>query len=152
MPKTYTIPAKPKDDAGHLELIARIIFVIGFNYKVVEARWPLIKKAFKDFKPATVAKLDVEKVVKAEGMIRNTGKIERIIKNAQVCVILIKEHGSMKKWVQQVVKQHKKDPIFSQSLAEKSQELFAGIGKTTREWIAYVFAEGKAKPETRTVE
>jgi len=49
--RTYHVPAKPKDDDGHLELIARIIFVIGFKYEIVEQRWPKMKKAFKNFSP-----------------------------------------------------------------------------------------------------
>jgi len=150
--RTYTIPAKPKKDDEHLELIARIIFIIGFRYDIVEQRWPQIKKAFHNFNIAWVAKATPEKILHKPGVINNKRKIVTIIENAQECVKIIKEHGSMAAWAKNTFQQNKKDPIFSTSLADECQQRFKGIGETTKNWLSYVFAEGKSKPETRVVE
>ena len=152
MPKTYTIPPKPKDDNGHLELLARIIFIIGFRHSIVEARWPHIKKAFHDFDIKWVQHATTEKLVKAEGMIRNRPKIQRIIDNANECANIISEFGGMAQWVAEVAARHHTDPMNHPSLEEECQRRFIGIGKTTKVWVAYVFHEGKEKQEIREYE
>lgn len=148
---TYTIPAKPKTDDGHLELIAKIVFVIGFNYKVVEQRWPQIRKAFHGFDIKKVARASEDKILSQPGMIRNRRKVQAIIRNAQECERIVKEHGSMREWVGVTGEAHRRDPLFSPSFAEECERRFTGIGKTTREWVAYVFAKGKSRPEKRVV-
>jgi len=150
--RTYRVPAKPKNDDEHLQLIARILFVMGFKYEIVEQRWPKIKKAFKNFSIEKIRKMKVEDIVDAEGMIRNKIKIQRVIDNANECHAIIKEYGSMQNWVKTIVKANKNDIIFKPTLADEAKRRFIGIGNTTKEWIAYVFAEGKSKPEMKTVE
>jgi len=137
------IPPQPKTDDEHLEIIAKIIFTIGFNWSVVSKKWPYIKKAFNNFSITKVKSADVNKLMKAEGMIKNQRKIETIIHNANECHKIQKEHGSMKDWVKKTNKLHEKDPIFNPSLAEECQERFKGIGITTREWVDHVFSGKK---------
>jgi len=146
--RTYIVPAKPKTDDGHLELIAKIIFIMGFNWNLVEERWPQIRKAFKGFAIRKVAMMNPEQLLKAPGIIKNRRKIERIIANARACARILDEYGSMQAWVKAVAKIHKESPLFNLSLEEECQQRFAGIGETTREWVAYVFLEGKRHQET----
>jgi len=152
MPRTVHIPAKPTNDNEHLELIARILFIIGFKYSIVEARWPQIKTAFHDFDIEWVRDAKVTTLVKAEGMIKNKVKIQRIIDNANECENLIHEYGSMAIWVAEISARHHTNPLHHPSLEEECQRRFTGIGKTTRVWVAYVFHEGKDAPETRVIE
>ena len=146
--RTYRVPPKPTTDDGHLELLARVIFIMGFNYALVEERWPLIRKAFHSFRIRETARLTPDDVLGKPGMINNRRKIERILANARECERIVTEYGSMQAWVKAVAKQHAKDPLFSPSLEDECQRRFAGIGETTREWIAYVFRDGKKKAET----
>ncbi len=146
--RTYKVPPKPRTDDGHLELLAHIIFIMGFNYALVEERWPAIRKAFKGFSIPKVAALSVEDVLGKPGMINNKAKISRVIANAQACARILDEHGSMQAWVKAVAKRHTEQPLFNPSLEEECQRRFAGIGATTREWVAHVFHDASDTWET----
>ena len=132
------IPPKPKNDAEFLEVMAKIIFISGFRWNVVESRWPKMRKAFHNFNVQKVAGERVESLMKKEGMIKNSGKIAAITGNAKICRELIREHGSIAKWVKKMQKTNKNDPLLSQSVAEAFQEKFAKIGAMTSKWLAYV--------------
>jgi len=137
---------KPKNDDEFLKHIAKIIFVAGFRYSIVEERWPLIKKAFHDFSVERLSKFDekgVDKLMKAKGMIKNKGKIEAIIENAKKCKKLQGEYGSVLKWIGNLKKNYKKNPLFNPSL-EESFKTFDRIGKVTSGWLASLHnAKGK---------
>ena len=73
------IPPQPKNDKEFLELLGRIIFVIGFRWSIVNDRWPKIKKAFHNFDVDWVKNAKMEELVEADGMIKNKKKIQLII-------------------------------------------------------------------------
>ena len=137
---------KPKNDDEFLEHVAKIIFVAGFRYSIVEERWPLIRKAFNNFSINKLCKYNekqINNIMKDKGMIKNIGKIEAIINNAKKCKILQKEHGSVLKWIEKLKKDYKKDPLFNASL-EESFIRFDRIGKVTSGWLASLHnAKGK---------
>jgi len=137
---------KPKNDDEFLGQVAKIIFVAGFRYSIVEERWPMIRKAFYNFNVNKLSKLNekqINNIMKAEGMIKNIGKIEAIIENAKKCKKLQKEHDSVLKWIEKLKKDYKKDPLFSASL-EESFIKFDRIGKVTSGWLASLHnAKGK---------
>jgi len=137
---------KPKNDDEFLAHLAKIIFVAGFRYSIVEERWPLIRKAFYNFNINKLSKFnnkEVEKIMMSKGMIKNIGKIEGIINNAKECKKLQKEHGSVLKWIDNLKKHYKKDPLFNPSL-EESFIRFDRIGKVTSGWLASLHnAKGK---------
>ncbi len=128
---------KPKTDAAFLEQLSNIVFIIGFNYSLVQKRWPKIKKAFNNFSVDKVAgykESDLKRLLKSEGMIKNHKKIGFIIENAKICVRIRKEHGSVLKWIDALKRNRRKDPLFSPTLAE-SFRIFRGIGETTSGWL-----------------
>jgi len=137
---------KPKNDDEFLGQIAKIIFVAGFRYSIVEERWPLMKKAFYNFNINKLSKLNekqINNIMKAKGMIKNIGKIEAIIENAKKCKGMQKEYGSALKWIDKLKKDYKKDPLFKPSL-EESFIKFNRIGKVTSGWLASLHnAKGK---------
>ena len=137
---------KPKNDDEFLEHVAKIIFVAGFRYSIVEERWPLIKKAFYNFNVNKLSKFNerqINNIMKAKGMIKNKGKIEAIINNAKKCKKLQKDYGSVLKWIDNLKKDYKKNPLFSASL-EESFIIFDRIGKVTSGWLASLHnAKGK---------
>ena len=129
---------KPKNDNEFLSDVAFIIFVAGFRYSIVKERFPLIKKAFSNFNINKILKYnenEVDKIMKAKGMIKNRGKIEAIIENAKMCVELKKQHGSVLKWIEKLKTNYKKEPLFNPSLEEAFQR-FKRIGKVTSGWLA----------------
>ena len=129
---------KPKNDNEFLAQVSEIIFIAGFNYSVVKKRWPSMKKAFLNFNIIKLSKFNeknVDKLMKAQGMIKNRGKIEAIIENASMCLRLRKDHGSVLEWIEKSKKNYKKDPLFNPTL-EESFTRFKRIGKTTSGWLA----------------
>ncbi len=128
---------KPKNDDRFFEQVSNIIFIIGFNYRIVQQHWPKIKKAFSNFSVEKVAdywQKDIDRLLKADGMIKNRRKISFIIHNAKICVNLKKQHGSVLKWIEKLKKERKKDKLFAPTLAE-SFRMFKGIGETTSGWL-----------------
>ena len=136
------IPKKPKNNAEFLEVMSKIIFVAGFRWSIVEARWPQIKKAFSNFNLNKVARLKADTIMKKKGMIKNKGKIIAIIENAKICQDIIKEHGTVMKFFSKIQRKNKKDPLFNPTAQEECLR-FLRIGKTTSRWLAYVVTRDK---------
>jgi DNA-3-methyladenine glycosylase I len=82
--------------------MSRIIFQAGLNWSVIEKKWPTTQKAFDGFsveKVASFKESDVSRLVKDEGIIRNKGKIQAIIHNAQEFGRVKKECGSFRAYL-----------------------------------------------------
>lgn len=93
---------KPKNDAGYLEMMTKVIFMGGLNRQVVEGKWDGFLDAFHNFDPQTVADFtgeDVERLVEDERIIRYQAKIEAVIDNADKMVGIAAEHGSFGEWL-----------------------------------------------------
>ncbi|HUQ41619.1 MAG TPA: DNA-3-methyladenine glycosylase I [Candidatus Limnocylindrales bacterium] len=94
-PPQYT--ARTLDD--YLEHMSKPVFQAGMSWRVVEAKWPTIKRAFHDFKIARVARMsdrDVDALTKDERVIRSRPKIAAIVHNAGVITAIEREMGFKK--------------------------------------------------------
>ena len=72
------------------------------NWRVIDQKWPTIKKAFLNFnieKIALFTDADVQKLMTDAGIIRNKGKINAIIYNAKGFKAIKKQFGSFKKYL-----------------------------------------------------
>jgi len=138
---------KPKNDDEFLEQLSFIRFVSGFRYGIVETRWPKMRKAFYNFsvkKLSTATSKDVNKIMEADGMIRNTKKITDILENAKICRELAKSNGSVLNWISSIKKELTKEPLLAPSLKEEFQR-FKGIGEMTSGWLESLhMAKGKS--------
>ena len=93
---------KPKDLAGYLEALSRLVFAAGMNWRVVEAKWDGIRKAFADFDPIKVAKFgpkQIDRLVENEAVIRSRPKIEAVIDNARTIVELDTQHHGFRRYL-----------------------------------------------------
>ena len=136
---------KAKTDSGFLDQVSFIVFVVRFNYRVVESKWPQIKKAFYNFDIQKLAREDPEKLgrfVEAPGMIKNKKKMQAVILNAKKCADLQKRHGSVLKWIEHCRKAFEKDPVFNEDLRTHFQE-FHGIGPLTSGWLEGIYMSKK---------
>jgi len=92
-------PAHPAaSDDRWLATFARAIFQAGFNWKVVEAKWPGFETAFAGFDPARVAMMDdawFDRLLTDPAVIRNGGKLRAVQENAVLFTELAAEHGSV---------------------------------------------------------
>ncbi len=81
-PPQYT--AKTLDD--YLEHMSKPVFQAGISWRVVDAKWPTIRSAFKGFKTERVARMsdrDVDALVKDERVIRSRPKIAAVVTYAR---------------------------------------------------------------------
>ena len=95
-PESPATLARIPDDRW-LSAIAKSVFRAGFNWKVVENKWPDIEAAYDGFDPRGVAFQsddDLDRLVKDPRVIRAWRKLKAIRTNAQYLVELAEEHGS----------------------------------------------------------
>jgi 3-methyladenine DNA glycosylase Tag len=94
--------ARPKNLADYLEALSRPVFQAGISWRVVDAKWDGISKAFKGFDPKKVAAFgpkQVDAVIANEAVIRSRPKIEAVIDNAQTLMELDAEHGGFGRYL-----------------------------------------------------
>lgn len=102
MPKWWYRQKRPPDDNVYFENMSRIIFHAGLNWGVIDAKWPPIKKAFKDFNIQKVARFtenDVQRLLKDKSVIRHRAKIIAVILNARKCLEIQRQYGSLQSYI-----------------------------------------------------
>jgi 3-methyladenine DNA glycosylase Tag len=95
-PESKAALARIPDDRW-LSGMAKSVFQAGFNWQVVENKWPDIEAAYGGFEPRAVALQsddDLDLLVKDPRVIRQWRKLKAIRSNAQYVVDLALEHGS----------------------------------------------------------
>ena len=88
--------------ADYLEVMSKSVFQTGLSWRVVEAKWPDIRQAFRGFEPAVVADLtekDLDELTNDRRVIRNRRKLEAIVENARRIVDLAERHGSFRSYL-----------------------------------------------------
>jgi len=89
-------------DDRWLSTFARAIFSAGFNWKVVETKWPGFETAFAGFDPARLAMMDddwFDRLVADRSIIRNAPKIRAVQENAVFFTEAAAEYGSVTKMI-----------------------------------------------------
>lgn len=80
-----------------LSVMTRCVFNAGFNWKVIEAKWPGFELAFEGFDPARLAFLGdemMDRLLTDERIVRNGQKIKATLENARfVAEVESKEGG-----------------------------------------------------------
>ena len=95
-------PRPPKELSGYLEAMARVMFQTGISWRVVDAKWPGIREAFKGFDPKRVSRLrttDIDRLMGDTRVIRNRKKLEAIASNAGHMLELDAEHKGFKRYL-----------------------------------------------------
>ncbi|MDF1730416.1 MAG: DNA-3-methyladenine glycosylase I [Minwuia sp.] len=80
-----------------LAAMAKCLFQAGFNWSVIEKKWPGFEAAFDGFDVARVAFYhdeDMDRLLADKGIVRNAAKISAVIANARFLQELAQEHGS----------------------------------------------------------
>lgn len=80
-----------------LSEMTKCVFQAGFNWSIIENKWASFEEAFEGFEVDRWAMMtpdDLDRLMKAEGIVRNVDKIEAVGENAAFLSALAKEHGS----------------------------------------------------------
>ncbi len=83
-----------------LSTMSKCVFNAGFNWRVVDAKWPSFEEVFEGFNPHRLAMMsdeDLDRYLKDARIIRHGKKISSIADNARFCLDLAKENGSVGK-------------------------------------------------------
>jgi DNA-3-methyladenine glycosylase I len=107
MPEWWYREKRPPNDDAYFENMCRVIFQSGLNWRVIEKKWPTTREAFANFEVSKVANfsdIEIEKLMKDPGIVRNKGKIKAIIQNAQNFKAIEKRHGSFQKYLDSIDK------------------------------------------------
>jgi DNA-3-methyladenine glycosylase I len=102
MPEWWCREERPNNDNVYFENMCRVIFQAGLNWHVIDNKWETTRKAFENFNAKKVAcftDVDVQRLLKDPGIIRNKGKIQALIQNAQNFVTIEKQYGSFQKYI-----------------------------------------------------
>jgi 3-methyladenine DNA glycosylase Tag len=99
-PKSHAELVATPDDRWLAE-ITRSVFQAGFNWRVIDNKWPGFEEAFHRFDTklnAAMSEDEFDAHLKDAGIVRNGQKIASVRHNAQFLVDLATEHGSAAKF------------------------------------------------------
>ncbi len=134
---------RPKDDDEYFEHMSKAVFLAGLNWKVIEKKWPDIKRLFANFSIDEVAQFndeDIDRLLKDAGMIRSAKKITTIVTNAQTMQKVEQEFGSFANYLQ--AEKAKTEDTLLKDLHKR----FAFLGESTA--VIFLFSVGEEMPET----
>ena len=127
---------QPTSLSDYLEIMTKAVFQSGISWRVVEAKWPGIKEAFKDFDTDVVAGFsepELDELAQDTRVIRNRRQLSAIVSNAQRMVELEEEHGGFQKYL-------RSRPDFS-STVQDIRKQFNFMGDTGTYFFLYVVGE-----------
>ncbi len=82
--------------------LSRAIFQFGFNWKVIETKWPGFEEAFEGFDLRRCAMLNdeaLDRLLKDTRIVRNPPKVRSVQENAVFLLGLSREHGPIGRFV-----------------------------------------------------
>lgn len=80
----------------YLEQLSKSVFQAGISWRVVDAKWPTIKPAFRGFQVERVARMgdrEIDALAKDERVIRSRPKIAAVVHNARAMLDLERTGG-----------------------------------------------------------
>ena len=105
MKNKCVIGKKPKNDNAYFEQMSKAVFRSGFNWDVIEKKWPDFRKAFKSFSIEKVVQFDerdIDRLMKDSGIVRNYRKVIATYENARVFLDIRKSHGSFRQYLKSI--------------------------------------------------
>ena len=145
---TWAMGEQHLNDRDFYEELCYHMFAAGFSRQVVRDKWPAHRKAFANFEPSKVAALSddlIETLVTDKALIRNRRKLTAVIINARKLLTIIKQHGSVEKWL------HSYAAADYYLLHRELAETFDCVGRSAAEWfmlstgLAYHFETNDAR-------
>ncbi len=89
--------------SDYLDVMSRAVFQAGLSWAGIGKYWPQYRQAFDGFDPAKVAGYtegDVDRLMRADGVLHSARKIRATIANAATIVELDRKHGAFASYLQ----------------------------------------------------
>ena len=102
MPNGAPPQITPQSLGDYLEVMSKAVFQSGMSWKVVDAKWPGTREAFRGFDAHAVANLtpdDLDALTSDTRVIRNRRKLEAIVSNAATIIELDAQHGTFRDYL-----------------------------------------------------
>ncbi|MGD0802461.1 MAG: DNA-3-methyladenine glycosylase I [Candidatus Bathyarchaeia archaeon] len=138
-PEWAYLKNRPLTDDAYFENLTRAVFNAGLNWKTIDVKWGVFKRAFKNFSIEEVAKFtekDEYRLMEDPGIVRNRAKIAATIFNARQMVAIRSEFGSFQEFLDGLDKCNK----YSKVIEDLSRR-FKHIGKSTAEIFLWSVGE-----------
>ena len=138
---------RPPNDDKYFENMTRVIFQAGLGWKMIDKKWPNFKKAFASFSVDKVAQfgdVDLKRLLRDEGIVRNQVKIDATIQNAKEFKKIRKQHGPFQAYLDSLDK--------SNNYALVIKELgkrFKRLGPSSARIFLYSVGEDVRHPQER---
>lgn len=90
---------RPKSIDDYLEQLSKSVFQAGISWRVVDAKWPTIKPAFRSFQVERVARMgdrEIDALASDPRVIRSRPKIAAVVHNARA-ILEIERDGGFRK-------------------------------------------------------
>lgn len=90
---------RPRSLDDYLEQLSKGVFQAGISWRVVDAKWPTIRAAFRSFQVERVARMgdkEIDALAKDERVIRSRPKIAAVVHNARALLDLERDGGFRK--------------------------------------------------------
>ena len=84
-------------DDRYLSAMTKCVFQAGFNWQIVENKWPCFEEVFEGFdiyRWRMMSDDDLDSLLKTEGIVRNLAKLRSIRDNATFLANIAETHGS----------------------------------------------------------
>ena len=143
MKNQCAIGKKPRDDNAYFEQMSKAVFRSGFNWDVIEKKWPDFQKAFKAFSVEKVTQFDerdIDRLMQDPGIVRNYRKVIATYENARVFSDIGKSHGSFRKYLKAITADGE------EALCRILIKRFSFLGGSTT--LFFLRAVGEEMPQT----
>jgi 3-methyladenine DNA glycosylase Tag len=124
--------------------MARVIFLAGLSWRMIDKKWPNFRKAFNNFSIAEVAKFekDVKRLTGDANIVRNRAKIIATINNAKQLQNIKKEHGSFQSYLDRLDKSNN----YASAIKELGKK-FSRLGPSSTRIFLYSVGEKIERPQ-----
>lgn len=126
----------PRRLGDYLDVMSKAVFQSGISWRVVEAKWPSTREAFRGFDAEAVAALgpdEIDALANDTRVIRNRKKLEATVTNAQRLIELDAEHGSFRTYL--------RSHADFESLVKDLRKQFTFLGDVGCYYLLYVVGE-----------
>jgi 3-methyladenine DNA glycosylase Tag len=148
-------PHVPRNLAGYLEAMTRIVFQSGMTWRVVQAKWPGIERAFHGFDPKRVAAMtprEIDRVMKDPDVIRSRPKIEAVVHNAKELVAIGQQRGGFRSYMRSLGAFDEAAPVLRKRfryLGDHGTYYFLWqVGESVPDWDTFIGDRGGAAKRT----